>query len=745
MTARVRALAAASAFAFVAAAVLSTGSATRTPPLPAPSPLPRRIAIRALPSVVGTPELERLSGWSRRQGMRIEAGSEQDPVPAGWEIIRVGMPPASGELARRLARFGVRALPSGFEFDGRSYRSAEDAIAVREPGPGLETVVFGNGKPAVLRLVARRLFFREGPPADYQVVSGELGKSGRFGAALASGGAFPVDRRFDRDEIGGRDEFLRSLASVERAGVRWQFAPAQRPSVNRLEALLARFLRKHRSIRIAVRIFPDAAMKARVGGSTRPADLERADDTIRVDVDGSAPASPDLVSPVLAAAAFASEDPRLLARPTLLLALGARACGSFWGRSAAGFSAFARAAGVEPTVEEVIESAEDVSPILAVGAAAAWIDAGVRREGEVAVLGELAVADGKALAASLRRWQADAVRVPVPAPARRPVPAGFLRGLSYAMSNSLEGCYASPRSRETLGGLSRMGANSVSIMPFAFQGAVDRPSLSFVHRSPQGETDEGTVHAVADAREAGMSAMVKPQIWVGDGAFVGRIRMPSDADWPVWFAAYRRFIVHHAIVAEASGAALFCVGTELMDTEGRTAEWRATIGAVRLATGAPLTYAANWATGAVRVPFWDALDLIGVDFYDPPTTDPAATDAALEAGIRAAVRPLTALARAAGKPVVFTEAGYPLAKASWIAPHDENSARPPDGADAARAIAAMYRALGNEPWWKGVYWWKVYSSGRPARPDERGFNVLGGAPEKAVTEGFERLARERSR
>jgi hypothetical protein len=166
---------------------------------------------------------------------------------------------------------------------------------------------------------------------------------------------------------------------------------------------------------------------------------------------------------------------------------------------------------------------------------------------------------------------------------------------------------------------------------------------------------------------------------------------------------------------------------------------------VRLATGAPLIYAANWAGGAVRVPFWDDLDAIGVDFYDPPSGDPEASDAALEAGVRASARPLAALSQRTGKPVVFTEAGFPLARAAWISPHDENSGRPASAADSARAIAAVFRALEKERWWKGVYWWKAFSSGREARPDERGFNVLGGATERAVADGFARLAPEGGR
>ena len=355
------------------------------------------------------------------------------------------------------------------------------------------------------------------------------------------------------------------------------------------------------------------------------------------------------------------------------------------------------------------------------------------------------VAPAGELAAALRRWEADAVTRLVTAPHRRPLPGEFLRGVSYSMSNSVETGYASPRSRETILRLARLGANAVSVMPFAFARDAERPTLSFVHRSPQGETDEAIVRAVSDARAEGMSAMLKPQIWVGDNEFVGRIRMRSDDDWNRWFSLYRRLVVHHAIVAEASGAAIFCVGTELSGTEQRVQQWRDTIAAARLTTGAALTYASNWAAGAPGIAFWDALDAIGVDFYDSLGKDPEASDDALAAGVRSATRGLESLARETGKPVLFTEAGYPLARAAWIAPHDENTGRPSGSADAARSIAAVYRALEKATWWRGVYWWKVFSSGREARPDESGFNVLGGAPERAVSKGFERIARDRGK
>lgn len=702
---------------------------------------PRKIAIRVPDEFSLGPEFERFSGWARREGVELEVGPESSPGPAGSQVVHVAVLPASEALARLVARFPIRLIGKEFAFDGRTYGQAADAIALTDPSRP-ETFVIGVGRQAALRLLARRLFWREEDRSeDYRVVSGELAKSGRFARAS---GPLAIDRLSDRDEIATRESFRRSLAQEERAGVRWQFRDSERAGVARWEPVLRRFLPKAAAATIVVRLFPDPATKGRFTGSSRPADLSGSGNDIQVDLDLSSPPEPDLISPVLASAAFAARDTRLLARPTLLAALGARVCGRWWSRDVATFAAFARQAGVEPAESQVLTSDPDVSPVLSVGAAAAWIDAGIEEEGEPAVVRALAGAEAP-LEAALKRWAVRARGRPfAPAP-RRGLPAGFLRGISYAMSNSVDGSYASPRSRETLLHVAKMSVDSISIMPFAFVRDAREPAIFFIHRNPGGETDEGTVRAISDARELGMSAMVKPQIWIGGGRFVGEIAMRSEEEWRRFFDGYRRFIVHHAVVAEAAGAGLFCVGTELVATEGRAREWRETIAAVRLATGAPLTYASNWATGAPRVPFWDALDAIGVDFYDSLSPDPAASDAALEAGVRAAVAPLERLAIASGRPVVFAEAGYPAVRGAWIRPHDENSGRPPAPGDAGRAVAAVFRALNGKSWWKGVYWWKAFSSGQGARPDDRGYNLLGTPSEKAIAEGFARLTREAKR
>ncbi|HEY6065893.1 MAG TPA: hypothetical protein VIY96_07030 [Thermoanaerobaculia bacterium] len=707
----------------------------------APARALRRVAV-VLPSGWPETDFERWAGFARREGIDLRVTRENEPEPAGSETVRLAAPPVSDSFRARLAPFPLSLEPAGFVFDGRPYRADGDAVVLGHPDRPAETLVLGNSRDAAIR--AARWIFRdsEGGPGRFLAVSGELTKEGRF--SRARGGALEIERATERDRIAGREAFFSSLSERRRGTATWRFRESERAAYEKWGPVLDRFLAaapRRGGATVVVAVYPDPSSKALFMGSSRPADIAWDGDRARVEIDASAPPEPDLVSPVLAAAAIGGGEPHLRGTPNLLLAAGARSVGRWWGRDVASFAAFLERAGVRPAVSDVLasEQRDDVCPIGLVGAAAAWLEAGFRAEGPGALRRAFA-SSGAELAATLERWRKSAAGVPVTAPRRRAIPPGFLRGVSYAMSNSVEGSYASPRSLETLKRLSGMSVNSIAVIPYGFSRTERASGIAFVHRSPHGETDEGTVRAVADARSLGMTAMLKPQLWIGGGAFVGDVAMATPDEWGRWFRAYRRFAVHHAIVAEASGAALLCVGTELTGTEAREKEWRETIAAVRLATGAPLVYTTNWASGAPRVRFWDALDAIGADFYDPLSADPRASDAALVAGARRAAEPLARLSAAMGKPVVLAEAGYPPAQAAWTAPHDEESGRPLAPEDAARSVRAVFAGLGRETWWRGVYWWKAFSDGRDAQGSDRSFNFLGRPAGDAIAAGFRRLA-----
>lgn len=713
------------ALALAGAAALFLGLA----PKPTPTPEPRRVAVRTAEGVSLGPDFERVAGRARRRGIEVEALPEPAPVPKGWEEVHVATLPPSDALRALTAAFPIVLEPQGFQFDGRSYRAAGDAIVLVDPSRPRAAFAIGNSPRAVEQLMIERLFFREGRAPDYEVVSGELSKEGFF---LVLGGRIEIDRALDRDRIAAREEFFAALRRQSHGGVDWEFRDSERAAIARWQKTATAFSAKRPFI---VRLFPDAATKALYTGSSRPADVLADGARIRVDVDVSTPEEPDLVSPVLAAAGLAVLDPAALEHPTLLLAQGARKFGKWWGRDVRGFAAFTRAAKVEPSIEEVVLSSDDVSPVLAVGSAASWLDAGARLEGEKAVTKALGHVEA-GLVAQLSRWRDAATRQPVVPPARRPLPSGFLRGVSYAMTNAIEDAYIAARSLETLRRLKSLSVNSISVMPLGFSPDARAERIALLHGSPRGQTDEGTLRVITDARGLGMSTMVEPQLWIGGEANAGSIALEDERAWHAWFDSYRRFIVHHAVVAEASGAAMLCVGAELQSADAHATDWHTVIAAVRLATGAPLVYAASSAANAPGVLFWDALDAVGVDFSEPLARTEKASDAALEEGARQALRVLAELSLKVGKPVILVEAGYPSVRAAWMAPRDAFSPRPPGGEDAARAINALLRALAREGPWKGVYWWRASSDGKSAAAGERTFNFLGAPAEKAIHDGF---------
>ena len=314
-----------------------------------------------------------------------------------------------------------------------------------------------------------------------------------------------------------------------------------------------------------------------------------------------------------------------------------------------------------------------------------------------------------------------------PSPARPRPP--FLEGVSLAMQNSVEAGYHAPVLDRQLDVLARIGAGAVSLMPFAFQRDVNRPELFFQHRHPRGETDIGMIYATRRARARGFHVLYKPHIWVRS-SWVGEIEMKSERDWALWWQGYRRYILHHAMLARWAGADLFCVGVELSKATGREREWRDLIAAVRLFFPGPVTYAANWYGDLERVAFWDALDLIGVDAYFPLSSSPEAKRADLAAGARAVAARLEAASRRYDRPVLLAEVGFAARRAAWAEPHTEGVDYSEE--DQALAYEVLFKALGRRPWLAGTFVWKAFS-GVDCDGDHRAdFCFLGRKAETAV-------------
>ena len=201
--------------------------------------------------------------------------------------------------------------------------------------------------------------------------------------------------------------------------------------------------------------------------------------------------------------------------------------------------------------------------------------------------------------------------------------SGPTRGFVYTSYSS--GGYSRNASAVSLREAAATGVRVIELMAtYYVDNAVNATRISAdASASP---TDADIVRALADAASAGLRVAMKPHIDSRDGVWRANIgtAFVSEEEWADFFSNYTAFVCHFARLAAAAPqpAVGFNVGTELDGTHGREAEWRTVIAAVREALpGAALWLGPNWewqgSPGWELVPFWDALDFIGVDMYAP--------------------------------------------------------------------------------------------------------------------------------
>ena len=215
--------------------------------------------------------------------------------------------------------------------------------------------------------------------------------------------------------------------------------------------------------------------------------------------------------------------------------------------------------------------------------------------------------------------------------------------------------------------------------------------------------------AVEIAAAAGIELFWKPHLaYWGSFDWRGDIQFGADeVAWDRFFSSYAEFIVDQARFAENAKVDLFAVGVELERTTHRETDWRRIIAAVRAVYSGRITYAANW-DSLERVPFWDAVDLIGVHAYFPLSGDAAPDRKSLWAGWNEPLDALRELSRQHGdKPVLVAEIGYSrsadAAREPWV-PRNEN--RPEVRSLRKDLMEIALERIEAEAFVAGMFWWK---------------------------------------
>lgn len=255
----------------------------------------------------------------------------------------------------------------------------------------------------------------------------------------------------------------------------------------------------------------------------------------------------------------------------------------------------------------------------------------------------------------------------------------------------------------TLDLLSASGVNWVAIHPYA---GIDASGRVTPWAFDPADPPAWLVRPIAEAHARGVKVLVVPHVahWGSPFAWRGEIAFPPGPARDRFFQDYTRWVVELAAVAR--GADAFAVGSELDATvAGAEDRWRGLIAEVRRVHPGHLTYAANW-DRFDAVPFWDALDAVGVQAYFPIGAVGEQSPERLAAGWDAVLARMRAVHARTGRPVVFTELGYDAGVAAPATPWASGDGGAAGAAVQAACLRAALAALEREPAVAGAFLWK---------------------------------------
>ncbi|MCL6480409.1 MAG: hypothetical protein K6U02_01660 [Firmicutes bacterium] len=432
--------------------------------------------------------------------------------------------------------------------------------------------------------------------------------------------------------------------------------------------------------------------------------------------------------------------------------------GSWRGRAVDAYAAQIVAEEGHYTLAELLDPASDgdLSPLVREPLGAAWIASVAAVQGMEAVRALYRTPNReRTIAAVARRltaspeeleaaWQKHTAALlashPMSPPAPRPRDASiFLRGmtLSHEGWGSGRGGYDSPEAEQQLQELRAMGVNAIAVVPYGWMRTLDDVRI---HYTGTDETDEELAQLVRVAHRLGLRVMLKPQLWVGGGAFTGHIRFDDPERRAAWLASYRRMALHYARVAELEGFDLFCIGNELGGMTRHETEWREIIAAVRRVFRGPVTYAANWGEEFETLRFWDALDFIGLNNYYPLAEEPGAELRALTARADAVAEKIARLQQRWQRPILFTEVGYPSVRGGTVWTWARSWTQSVSMEEQAAGYEATLRAFTARPWLSGMFWWNWPSHGRGGGPQDLSYTPRGKPAAEVLRTWYTRLA-----
>lgn len=279
----------------------------------------------------------------------------------------------------------------------------------------------------------------------------------------------------------------------------------------------------------------------------------------------------------------------------------------------------------------------------------------------------------------------------------------IFRGLSFVAPPG-------PFENDPMQEVMKVNADCIAVIPFAYTRK-GNPSVRYNESDWQwwGERPEGVEQTLVLAKKNKLKILLKPQVYIMR-SWPGGLDF-SNEEWSKWEKDYEKYILSMLDLAIKYEVELFCIGTEFkLSVKKREHFWRALINKIRQNYKGKLVYASNW-DAYQNVPFWDALDYVGINAYFPLINEKTPSVEALKKAWQPKLNRIAKFYKKVNKPILFTEFGYlsvdGCAYNTWELEAKVRSI-PINEKAQANALDALFATCWERPWWYGGFIWKWF-------------------------------------
>lgn len=270
--------------------------------------------------------------------------------------------------------------------------------------------------------------------------------------------------------------------------------------------------------------------------------------------------------------------------------------------------------------------------------------------------------------------------------------------------------------KESIDEVAELGADAVKLVVDARQedGTSNRIYLD-LRMTPSAEN---LGELIRYAKDKGLRVILMPIVLLDDpkgNEWRGTLKPES---WAEWFDSYREILGHFLWIAESNGVDVFVIGSELVSSERQAREWRKTVDFVRERFPGLITYSSNW-DHYQNIPFWEELDLIGMNSYWTLGPDEHTSVETIKGNWRQIQAELQPFIERKGKPLIFLEIGWHSLENAAKEPWDYTKDVPIDLDLQRRLYVGFFESWYGTPWLGGfsVWEWTPDDGG----PEDRGY------------------------